>query len=221
MAGFGNYSDAEVIGVVDDLKIRDPRIAAEPMFFQPYAPVAAIGYVTLFAKVQSLDQGVLARITGAVEEVFPELPVPAATPLTSRIDARLIEQRLFARMIGLLAALSALLAAVGLYGLISFTVASRRRELGIRLALGADGRSIAQLIGRYAVGIVFFGSVLGLGGAYALSKLLERLLFGVSPGDPESFAAGALLFAAVAALACWVPTRAAMRVDPVGSLRGE
>jgi predicted permease len=221
LAGFGNYADAEVIGVVDDLKIRDPRIAAEPMFFQPYPPVVTIGYVTLFTKVQSLDAGVLARITSAVEGVFPDLPVPAAAPLVTRIDARLIEQRLFARMIGLLAALSALLAAVGLYGLVSFTVASRRRELGIRLALGADGRSIAQLIGRYALGIVFFGSVLGLGGAYALSKLLERLLFGVSPGDPASFATGTLLFAAVAALACWVPTRAAMRVDPVGSLRGE
>jgi putative ABC transport system permease protein len=121
----------------------------------------------------------------------------------------------------LLAALSALLASVGLYGLISFTVASRRRELGIRLALGADGRNVAALIGRYALGIVLFGTVAGLAGAYALSRLLERLLFGVAPSDPASYAAGALLLTAVAALACWFPTRAAMRVDPVGPLRGE
>lgn len=95
------------------------------------------------------------------------------------------------------------------------------RGSAIRLALGADGQEIAGLVARYALGIVAFGTVAGLAAAYGLSRLLESRLFGVAPADPASYAGSALLFAAVAAVACWAPTRSAMRVDPVVTLRSE
>jgi ABC-type antimicrobial peptide transport system permease subunit len=100
-------------------------------------------------------------------------------------------------------------------------VAGRRRELGIRLALGADGSKIAGLVAWYALGIVGLGTATGLAAAYGLARPVESRLFGVAPTDPASYAGSALLFAAVAAAACWSPTRSALRVDPVVTLRSE
>jgi putative ABC transport system permease protein len=219
-AGFGAQVEAEIVGVVEDIRLLSPGDDPLETFFQPYGP-SGISFVTVLARARSLDGATLAGITEAVERAVPQLPVPAASRLEEQLDARLAEQRLFSRTIGLVAALSALLAAVGLYGLIAFAVAGRRRELGIRLALGADGRALAGLVGRYALGIVGIGTAAGLAGAYGLSQVLESRLFGITAADPTSYVATSLLFAVVAALACWVPTRAAMRVDPVGSLRTE
>ena len=138
-----------------------------------------------------------------------------------RIDARLAEQRIFARLLGLLSGLAVLLAAVGLYGVIAFAVAGRKREFGIRLALGANGARIMRLVLASAVTIVTVGTALGLLGAYALSRVLESRLFGVEAVDATSYIGAAALLALMAVLACLVPARAAMCVDPVAALRQE
>jgi putative ABC transport system permease protein len=143
------------------------------------------------------------------------------TPLSARVDDIRADQRIFSRLLGLLSALAVTLAAVGLYGVVAFGVAARRRELGVRLALGARGRDVAWVVLRHAASIVAAGVVLGLGGAWGLSRVLENRLFGVAPVDPASYTAAALLFATVAGLACWAPARRAMRVDPVVTLREE
>jgi hypothetical protein len=220
LTGGAAGAEAEVVGVVGDLRVGGPASDPDDTLFEPYS-ASTLSSVTILARANSLDTATLDAITKAVERAAPQIPVPAAGPLTDLIDNRVAEQRLFSRMIGLVAALAALLAAIGLYGVVSFTVASRRREMGIRLALGADGRRLARLIGRYAFSIVALGTAAGLAGAYALSRVLESLLFGVSPADPAAYVGSALLFAAVAALASWAPTLAAMRVDPVATLRGE
>jgi predicted permease len=220
-AGEGRpVQDAEIIGVIPDLRLGGPGSEPSELFILPLARnVSRI--VTVMARTEVLDGRVLADITAAVERALPNVPVPAAVPLRNRIDTRLAEQRLFARMIGLVAALSVLLAAVGLYGVVAFAVAGRRREMGIRLALGADGRSLASLIGRYALGIVSVGMALGLAGGYAIGQLLESRLFGITAADASTYGVTALLFAGITALACWAPARAATRVDPVVSLRAE
>ena len=220
VAGFTSRVEGEVVGVVGDVRLGDPDDEPRPMFFQLRTDFP-VSTVSLLARTRVPDAAQLLGIRKAVESAVPDLPVPDAVPLVDRLHDLLQEQRTFAQMIALLGALAALLAAVGLYGVVAFTMAGRRRELGIRLALGADGRKIVGLVARYALGIVGLGTATGLAAAYGLSRLLESRLFGVAPADPASYAGSALLFAAVAAAACWTPTRSAMRVDPVVTLRSE
>ncbi len=156
-----------------------------------------------------------------MEAVAPSLPVPQPTPLTDRIDVQLSEQRIFARLLGLLSSLAVLLAAVGLYGVVAFELAGRKREFGIRIALGADGLRISRLVLRSAATIVVWGTLFGLAGAYVLSRVIESRLFGVAAVDVTSYVAAVALFSVVAVLACWVPGAAAVRVDPVDTLRTE
>jgi putative ABC transport system permease protein len=130
-------------------------------------------------------------------------------------------ERLIARLSALFGALGSLLAAVGLYGLLAYTVARRINEIGIRMALGAQPRDIWRLIVGSGARLALTGIAIGLAGALALTRLLSSLLFEVRATDPITFAAVALLLAAVALLACYVPARRAMRADPMFALRYE
>ena len=131
------------------------------------------------------------------------------------------ERRLFGLLLGVLSGLGVILAAVGLYGVIAFTVAGRTKEFGIRLALGATGSQVARLVLREAAAIVVAGTLVGLVGAYTLTRLIESQLFGVEVVDPASYGSAALLLGVVAVLACLTPAQAATRVDPVEALRME
>lgn len=141
--------------------------------------------------------------------------------MASRIDDSLKPQRFSALLMGLFAALALLLAAVGLYGLLAYTVAQRTREIGVRLALGAQPRDVITQVMGQGLLLTLLGLIIGLAGAFALTRLLERLLFGVSATDPLTFAAGAMILALVALVACYLPARRAMRVDPMVALRYE
>jgi ABC-type antimicrobial peptide transport system permease subunit len=128
---------------------------------------------------------------------------------------------LFARLLSLLSSIAVLLAAVGLYGVIAYTVAARTRELGIRMALGArTTRIVRQVLGQ-AAWLVGIGVALGLSGALVLARILEARLFGVSPMDPVTYLSATLLFALVSLAACLAPLRAATTVDPIVALRSD
>jgi ABC-type antimicrobial peptide transport system permease subunit len=133
----------------------------------------------------------------------------------------LAEQRLFARVVLTLAGLALLMAAVGLYGVIAHSVAARTREIGIRMALGARRKSVMTLFLRHAGILAGLGVFLGIAGAVALSRLVESRLFGVEALDVLAFAGAAALFLLIALAASAVPTRAALRVDPVEALRAD
>lgn len=126
-----------------------------------------------------------------------------------------------AMLSGVLGALALLLASVGLYGVMSFVVSQRRREIGIRLALGAQGRDVISLFLRQGAKLIAIGIVLGLGGGAAISGLLAAVLVGISQFDPLAFCVVAVFLAAVALLACWIPAHRATRVDPMVALRWE
>jgi ABC-type antimicrobial peptide transport system permease subunit len=160
-------------------------------------------------------------IREAVEAVIPSIAVPQPVALSDRIDAQLAEQLVFMRLLGLLSVLAVVLAAVGLYAVIAFAVAGRRREFGIRMALGADGRRVAGLVAGTAFRVVASGTTLGIAGAYVLSGLIESQLFGVEVVDLPSYVGAVALLATIAAAACWGPALAAARVDPAGALRRE
>jgi putative ABC transport system permease protein len=130
-------------------------------------------------------------------------------------------QRFLSLLLGIFAVVALVLAAIGTYGILSYMVTERQREIGIRMALGAGNGQVVRLVLGQGLGIAVIGIVLGMVGAFGLSPLVASLLFGVSPADPATFGAVAAVIAGVAAVACVVPTRRATRVDPLAAIRME
>jgi predicted permease len=163
----------------------------------------------------------LAQLQREVRAIDPNVPVGASMPLAQMIGLSLLPQRLAAVLIGGFAVLGLLLAAIGVYGIIAFSVAQRTREIGIRIALGAGAGAVRRLVVGQAGRLVTAGVVLGVLAAFGVTRLLASLLYGVAPADPLTFGAAALLLIAVALLASYFPARRATRVDPVVALRAE
>jgi predicted permease len=166
-----------------------------------------------------------AAIPGEVREqvqaVDPTLPISGSQTLNETVSASLSERRFSMEIVALFALTALLLAGLGIYGVISYMVSERTHEIGIRIALGAGRKSILQMVLRQGLGLAIAGAVVGLVGAAVVSRLMAGLLYGVRPTDPLTFAGVALLLISVALLACYVPARRAMRVDPLVALRHE
>jgi putative ABC transport system permease protein len=220
LVNVGDMRRATVVGVSQDMRLPDAPDRPLDAIFLPMAsfPVPS---VTLVVRTRSLDAGTARGIQQALDGVLPNPVPPGLAPINSSYAELFAAQRTLGRLLEILSILAAILAAVGLYGVIAFSVAQRRREFGIRVALGAEARGIARLVLGNAAAIVVVGTGVGLVGAYMLSILLANQLYGVAQVDPLSYGGAALLFALVAALACWMPARAAMRADPVETLREE
>jgi predicted permease len=156
-----------------------------------------------------------------VQSLDPTLPVSGAQTLDETVSASLSQRRFSMEMVGLFASTALLLAGLGIYGVISYVVSERTHEIGIRLALGAQRRNILHIVLRHGLGLAIAGAAVGLICALIVSQLMASLLYGVRPTDPLTFAGVALLFVLVALLACYVPARRAMKVDPMVALRYE
>jgi len=156
-----------------------------------------------------------------VQSVDPTLPVFGAQMLNETVVASLAERRFSMEIVALFALTALLLAGLGIYGVISYLVSERTHEIGIRLALGAERRSILQMVMRQGLGLAIAGAAVGLVAALIVSHLMTGLLYGVRPTDPLTFAGVALLLIGVALLACYIPARRAIRVDPLVALRHE
>ena len=156
-----------------------------------------------------------------VQAVNPELPVFGAQTLNDALSTSLSERRFSMEMVGLFAMTALLLAGLGIYGVISYIVSERTHEIGIRLALGAQSRNILRMVLRQGLGLAIAGAAVGLLGALIVSHLMAGLLYGVRPTDPLTFAGVTILLMGVSLLACYIPARRAMRVDPIVALRYE
>ena len=141
--------------------------------------------------------------------------------MDARLSAAVAQPRVYSLFVASFAALALFVAAAGLYGLLSRTVSERQREIGVRMALGAQRHDVLALVVRQGAGLVAVGTVLGLLVAAASARLLESLLFGVAAVDPLTFLAAPLVLAAVALVACWLPGRRAARMNPMDALRAE
>jgi predicted permease len=175
----------------------------------------------LVVRATSDPSSISAAVTEAVHSVDPTLPVTEITTLDGLLSRSVSPRRFSAVLIGILAGLALVLSAVGIYGVMSYTVGQRTQEFGVRMAMGAQPRNMLSLIlGRGAL-LALIGIAAGVLGALALTRFLSSLLFGVAPTDPRTFGGVALLLFAVALAACYVPARRAMRVDPMVALRYE
>jgi putative ABC transport system permease protein len=178
------------------------------------------GYSFLARTTAPVDQAVQA-ILAAVKAADPSVPVYGAMPLAAYIGAPLETQQTAARLLALLAAIALLLAAIGLYGVVAYSVAQRSREIGIRVALGARGSDVVRAVAAHAGVLLAGGLGAGLGGAAAIGRVVSSLLFSVRTGDPVVYAAASGVMVLIALAATGIPARRATKVDPVVVLRAD
>ena len=157
----------------------------------------------------------------AVLDIDHDLPLDNVMTMDARLSASVAGPRFYALMLGLFALLALALAAVGIYGVMSYNVSQRHREIGVRMALGAEQRDILRLVVRQGLLLTMVGVALGIAGALAVTRLLTSLLFGIKPTDPIAYTGVSLLLVLVAFVACWVPARRATRQDTMVALRYE
>ncbi|MEX2177460.1 MAG: ABC transporter permease [Gemmatimonadaceae bacterium] len=215
-----------IIGVVKDVKQGglDAPAGTELYFYYDQAPRIAGSAPTQMNVVLRSTRPIEALASGirqAVREMDPALPIVQLRTFEDVVGASVTRQRFLSLLLGIFAAVALALAAIGTYGVLSYMVTERQREIGIRIALGAGGGQVVRLVLGQGLGIALIGIVIGIGGAYALSRLTASLLYGVSPSDPLTYGAVAVTIAAVAAAACMIPTRRAMRVDPLEAMRAD
>jgi putative ABC transport system permease protein len=177
--------------------------------------------VTLHARATADPQALIAGVRRELQAIDPLLPVYNLRTLSEQKDGSIYAERAVAAVLTLFAGLALIVAAIGIYGVLSYAVSERTREMGIRLAHGARTWDVLSLIVGQGMRLTMAGLVIGLAGAFALTRLIQRLLYGVSPSDPLTFALIPLLLAGVALLACALPAWRATRVDPLTSLRHE
>jgi predicted permease len=210
----------EVIGVAKNAKHRSLFEAPHTFMYVPVTQTYRSA-MTLLVRTAHDPTGLVAAVQRELRALDPNLPIFRIGTLAAQLSNSLMPQRLAAALVTAFGAIALLLAAIGLYGVMAYTVSQRTREIGIRMALGAQARDVLRLVVRQGMFIALFGVLLGLAAALALTRLMTSLLFGVSATDPLTFGVIALLLALVALLACYIPARRATQVDPLTALRYE
>jgi putative ABC transport system permease protein len=209
-----------IVGVAGDVRQLALQEAAPPILYIPYAQFP-LPFTDVALRSTAPQSTIASLVRARLREIDPDLPAGDVTTLDAVLGQAVAQPRFRAALIGAFAALALVLAAVGLFGLISYSVTQRTREIGIRVALGARPGQVLRALMREGLLIAAIGTAIGLGGALAAGRLLASFLFGVQATDAITLAAVAVILLAVAALATYVPARRALRVDPIAALRAE
>jgi putative ABC transport system permease protein len=225
----------EIVGVVEDM--RQSRLDADPtpQLFMDYRQVLALaesrkmptaaqerlafGFLSFFVRTERDPATLMPTVRGLVNRVDSAAGIDVMLPMEQLVASSLTRQRFYATLLGIFATIAAVLGAVGIYGVLAYVVSQRTQEIGIRVALGANRSTVLGLILWRGVVLTTVGITLGLAGATALNRYLSSMLFDLTPLDPATYATVALLFAAVALAASYLPARSATRVDPMVALR--
>ncbi|HEX9759719.1 MAG TPA: ABC transporter permease [Candidatus Acidoferrales bacterium] len=210
----------EVVGVARDGKYRTLGEESRPFIYQPVTQVDARSR-TVLVRVAGDPGPVMAALRNEVRQLDETIPVTGLQPLVETISATLLLPRIGASLFGLFGVLGLVLASVGLYGVIAFTVSQRTHEIGIRMALGAQRGDILRLVIRQGLVLTLIGLVIGVAASLGATQAIAVILYGISPTDVWTFGGVSLLLVAVAVLACWIPARRAARTDPMVALRYE
>jgi predicted permease len=219
---WGNNEWLGVVGVVADIRQRGLEQDVQPMIYAPFQQerggfVRFVSFVARTATPASVAEGIRAEIRRAA----PDVPIESAVTMDEAVAASVAQPRFRTLLLGLFAMTATLIATFGLYGLMAYAVAQRRREIGVRMALGAERRDVLHLVLTRALRVVVAGLIVGVAGTVGVTRVLQRFLFGVTPTEPIVFTIVTLLLLAVGLLAAWLPARRATRIDPWSALRAE
>jgi predicted permease len=219
--------ELEIIGVAKDAKYTSQRDEIPPTVYSSYRQERPQASATFEVRTVGDPSATIASVRSVVREIEPNLPVMNVKSQVEQADETLLMERLFAKLLTLFALLAQQLAAIGLFGVLAYAVSQRTHEIGIRMALGADRSNVLRMIVKQGMMLVAIGVILGLVGAYILTKYLEswislsKMLFGVKVSDPLTYTVIAVLLTVVALIACYIPARRATKVDPLIALRYE
>ena len=210
----------EIVGVARDVKSAGLAAASEPAYYLP-ASQAPLTDMTLLVRTTNNPESVVAAVRQAVWSIDPNQPIADVKTLEQIVSDSIAQPRLNMLLMTLFGGLALLLSAVGIYGLLSYAVTQRTQELGIRMALGANVADVLKLVLKQGMLLALIGEAIGLAAAFALTRLMRGLLFGVTPTDATIFIGVVVVLTFTALLACWVPARRATKVDPLVALRYE
>jgi putative ABC transport system permease protein len=211
-----------VVGVVADIRQMGLDRNVQPMIYAPFQQERSgfVRFVTFVARTNS-PASVAEGIRAEIRRAAPDLPIETTRTMDEAVAASVSQPRFRVVLLALFAVAATLIATCGIYGLMAYAVSQRRREIGVRMALGADRRDVLRLVLTRAFRIVVAGLIVGLAGAAGVTRVLQTFLFGVTPTDPIVFTIVTLLLMAVGLMAAWLPARRATRIDPCAALRAE
>jgi predicted permease len=222
---FGDYSPTgpwlTVVGVVADVKYSGLREAVQPAIYTAFQQNLWWRSMYLAVKADGDPLGLVNTVRNEVQALDRDLPVSQIKTMDQLMSDAVAEPRVYTLLLGIFGAVALLLAALGIYGVMAYAVTQRTHEIGVRLALGAQSGDVLRLVVSAGMRLALLGIAIGLLAAFALTRLMSKLLFNVSPTDPLTFALIVLLLLGVALLACYLPARRAMKVDPMIALRCE
>jgi putative ABC transport system permease protein len=211
---------SEIIGVVGDVRQMGLDTPAEPTVYWPH-PELVLSELTFVVRTANEPLALVSAVRNEIQQMDPEQPMGAVSTMDQLLAGTLSRSRFTMLLLGVFAAVALILACVGIYGVIAFSVTQRTQEFGIRMALGANRRDVFRLVLGQGTRLTLLGIGLGIVAAVIVTRLMATLLFGISATDPLTFASVALLLALVALAACYIPARRATRVDPIVALRYE
>jgi ABC-type antimicrobial peptide transport system permease subunit len=212
--------ESQIVGVTRDHKVRQIGEDVRPFVYQSHRQ-RHTNFVTMLARTTGDADRLALEMLASARALDPEIMVISTKTMERHLATMFVARELGALVIGGFAVLALLLASIGLYGVVSYAVARRAKEVGIRLSLGADAGSVVRMLTRSGMKLVAAGAVIGLALSAALAQLVSRLLFGVPALDALTFLGVPALLGVVALAASWIPARRVTRIDPVGALRSE
>lgn len=210
-----------IVGICGDTLYTNLRQAPPPQFFIPYVQQAEVGGMTYLIRTHLKPQAILPDLRRVVREADPDLPLVNVRTQDEQIDADLGQERLFVMLTSGFGFLALVLAAIGIYGILAYSVAQRTNEIGIRLALGAIPRQVLGMVLREAWWMSAAGIAAGIGASFVLARLIRSMLYGVATYDPVTLATSTGLLLTIALLASWIPARRAAHLEPIKALRQE
>jgi predicted permease len=210
-----------VIGVVGDVKHLELAEDHVPMMYQPHTQHVSYHTMRLVIRAQDDAAALTGRVRDTLNQMDREVPLSQVATLSASLDKSVAEPRMRATLLGLFAGLAMALAAIGVYGVVAYLVGQRTQEIGVRRALGAQARDVVAMLVRESMRPVAAGIVIGLVGAFALSRVLAAMLFQVSSTDIATYAVACGVLGLAALLASVIPARRALGVDPINAVRGQ
>ena len=213
--------DMEIVGLVQNAKYSEVKQEVPPMFVTPYRQDSTVGAMAFYVRTALSPDQLLRTIPAVIRKIDPNLPVEELKTMPQQVRENVFMDRMISTLATAFAVLATLLAAVGLYGVLAYTVAQRTREIGVRMALGADGGRVRGMVLRQVGMMTLVGGVIGIAGALALGRAAKSLLFELEGHDPMVVVMAALLLVLVALVAGYIPARRASRVQPMQALRYE